>query len=55
MNKLTEEQIERLDNLEHILKAFLYDISVLKEDGENEMMDVISLFNDLYDCVVERM
>jgi hypothetical protein len=26
MNKLTVEQIERLDELESVLKAFLYDI-----------------------------
>jgi hypothetical protein len=55
MNKLTAEQIERLNELEDMLKAFLYDISVLKEDGENEMMDVSSLFDSLYDSVKEKM
>jgi hypothetical protein len=53
MNKLTLEQIERLNELESVLKSFLYDISVLKEDGENEMMDVSSLFDDLYDRIRE--
>jgi uncharacterized protein YdeI (YjbR/CyaY-like superfamily) len=55
MSKLTLEQIERLNELEDMLKAFLYDISVLKEDGENEMMDVSSLFDSLYDSVKEKM
>jgi len=55
MSKLTAEQIERLNELEGMLKAFLYDISVLKEDGENEMMDVSSLFDSLYDSVKEKM
>ena len=54
-NKLTTEQIERLDELESMLKAFLYDISVLREDGESEMLDVSSLFDDLYDSVKEKM
>ena len=55
MNKLTAEQIERLDELEFVLKSFLYDIILLKENGENEVRDVSSLFDDLYDSVIERM
>ena len=53
--KLTLEQIERLDELEFVLKSFLYDIILLKENGENEVRDVSSLFDDLYDSVIERM
>jgi len=52
-NKLTLEQIERLNELESTLKAFLYDIDVLREDGENEMMDVNSLFDDVFDKIRE--
>ena len=52
-NKLTLEQIERLNELESTLKAFLYDIDVLREDGENEMMDVNSLFDDVFDRIKE--
>ena len=52
-NKLTSEQIERLNELESVLKSFLYDIDVLKEDGENEFMDVSSLFDDINDRIRE--
>ena len=55
MNKLTVEQIERLDELESVLKAFSYDIDYIKENGETEYRDVNSLFDDLYDCVKERI
>jgi hypothetical protein len=53
--KLTLEQIKRLNDLEGMLKSFLNNINELKEKGENEMMDVNSLFDDLYDSVKERM
>jgi hypothetical protein len=49
MNKLTSEQNERLNELESVLKAFLYDIDYLREFGEDEMRDVSSLFDNLYD------
>jgi len=54
-NKLTLEQIERLNELEYTLKSFLYDIETLKEDGEDEMLDVSSLFDDLYDSIKEKI
>ena len=53
MNKLTVEQIERLDELESVLKAFLYDIDYIKENGENEYRDVNSLFDDVFDRIRE--
>ena len=52
-NKLTLEQIKRLNELESTLKAFLYDIDVLREDGENEFIDVSSLFDDINDRIRE--
>ena len=52
-NKLTPEQNERLNELELVLKSFLYDITVLREEGENEFTDVSSLFDDLYDRIKE--
>jgi hypothetical protein len=52
-NKLTSEQIERLNELESVLKSFLYDIDVLREDGENEFIDVSSLFDDINDRIKE--
>jgi hypothetical protein len=54
-NKLTLEQNERLDELESTLKAFLYDIDYLRRFGEDELIDVSSLFDDLYDSVKEKM
>ena len=55
MNKLTLEQEKRLNDLEIILKLFLKDIDNLRENGENDLNDVNSLFDDLYDCVKERI
>jgi hypothetical protein len=52
-NKLTLEQIERLDELENLLKYFLNEINNLRENGENEIRDVSSLFDDLCDSVRE--
>jgi hypothetical protein len=54
-NKLTLEQIERLDELASSLKSFLYDIDDIKENGENEYRDISSLFDDLYDFIKEKM
>ena len=51
--KLTLEQIERLDELEFVLKSFLYDIDYIKENGENEYRDVNSLFDDVFDRIRE--
>jgi hypothetical protein len=55
MNKLTLEQEKRLNDLEIILKLFLKDIDNLRENGENDLNDVNSLFDELYDCVKERI
>ena len=55
MNKLTEKQIERLNELEFMLKDFLNNIDYLKKFGEDETTDINSLFDDLYDSVKERM
>ncbi len=52
-NKLTPEQNERLNELESVLKAFLYDIDWLREEGENEFNDVSSLFDSIYDRIRE--
>lgn len=52
-NKLTPEQNERLNELESVLKVFLYDIDYLRENGEDEFYDVNSLFDDLEDRVRE--
>jgi hypothetical protein len=52
-NKLTLEQNERLNELESVLKVFLYDIDYLREFGEDESTDVNSLFDDVFDRIRE--
>ena len=52
-DKLTLEQNERLDELESVLKVFLYDIDYLRRFGENEYRDVNSLFDDVFDRIRE--
>ena len=52
-DKLTPEQNERLNELESVLKAFLYDIDYLRRFGEDEFTDVNSLFDDVYDRIKE--
>lgn len=53
MNKLTTEQNEHLNELETILKSFLYDIDYLRENGESEIMDIGSLLDDISDSIKE--
>lgn len=52
-NKLTVEQNERLNELENLFNIFLDKINNLRENGENEMIDVSSLFDDLSDSIKE--
>lgn len=51
-NKLTEEQLERLEKLEVLLKACLYDIAALREDGENEYLTVEGCVKDAMAALV---
>ena len=52
-DKLTLEQNERLNELEIVLKSFLYDIDYLRRFGEDELTDVGSLFDDVFDRIRE--
>lgn len=52
-NKLTVEQNERLNELENLFNYFLGKINNLRENGENEIVDVSSLFDDLSDSIKE--